>query len=511
MVDRRYAEFLRSIDFQFIFPGSKRDGDGRFRVERKDESTATVLELHNSPLDMINTMLEGRPQLVRALRPLLDIPRMGSFAGAAAINRGVERLGGSGAYVNVGVWNGFSLLCGMEGHPDTPCIGVDNFSQYSDRSTAFMELFEARKGSAHRFHRMDYRDYFASEHEGPIGFYFYDGDHAYEHQVRGLEIAEPFFSDDCVVMVDDTNWGRARQATYDFMAASERPYEVLLDAQTQHNGHPTFWNGLLIFQATGASRHGTKSSPRPGDALEARPETEIPSSPIDFESRSTLVSLVVCEVGEGGEALARTIEAAFAQTWSQVEVVVVDTRSDGSVEETLAPFQDRVTRVVSELSQAPPRSGLDASNGSFVGFIDTVTALDETAVEISLELPDLSTFNGTLGRPFERARSALAAGRQIRSVIPPNASFAIAALDFTIPRSVDSEQAHPLLDPALDEAGLIARLEDLRRRGVGFAAFFSEMFGWLEDRPLLAEHVRRTSRPLVENDDIRIVELAQSA
>jgi predicted O-methyltransferase YrrM len=511
MVDRRYEEFLRSIDFEFIRPGTGRGEDGRFMVERKDGSAATLLGLHRAPFDLLNTRLEKRSELYRALRPLLDVPRMGTFATGALINRGVERLRGSGAYVNVGVWNGFSLLCGMEGNPDTVCVGIDNFSQYADRSAAFMARFEARKGPAHRFHRMDYKDYFATQHQGPIGFYFYDGDHAYEHQVEGLEVAEPFFSEDCVVMVDDTNWGRARQATYDFLAQSEREYEVLFDVRTAHNQHPTFWNGVMVFQATGASRSKGDPPPRaPESRAGGMGVHATPPNRVDFDSRSTLVSLVVCEAEEGGTALTRTIEAALAQTWPEIEVLVVDTSSDGSVGKVLERFRDRVRRVVSEAAEPAARSGLEASNGLFVGLIDAATELDETAVEIGLTLPALSRFNrGTIDGPVDRARRALAAGRDIVSVIPPDASFVIAAIDFMIPESIDPSRAQRLFDSprdALGEEDAIARLEDLRRRGVSHAAFFWEAFGWLEARPLFAEHIRKVGRPVLDNDRVRIVE-----
>lgn len=505
MVDRRYAQFLRSIDFDFVRPGTRRGPDGRFTVERRDGSTVTLVELHKAPVDALNTTLSEPAQLYRTLRPLLDVPRMGTFAIGALINRGVERLQGSEAYVNVGVWNGFSLLCGMAGNPDKVCVGIDNFSQYADRSMDFMARFEARKGPAHQFHRMDYRDYFA-QHQGPIGFYFYDGDHAYVHQVEGLAVAEPFFSEDCVVMVDDVNWGRARQATYDFLAQSEREYEVLLDVQTGDTEHPTFWNGVMVFQATGASR--TKEDPSPqAPETAAITDPQPPPNQIDFASRSTLVSLVVCEADEGGAALVTTIEAALAQTWPEIELLVVDASSDGSVDEALEPYGDRVRRVVPVAGQPAARSGLEASNGSFVALIDAATELDETAVEIGLALPAFSHFHrGTIDGREDRARRALAAGRDLTSVIPADASFVIAAMDFTVPMSIDPGRALPLYDPALGEDDAIARLEDLKRGGASYAAFFSEMFGWLDAHPLLAEHIRKTTRPVLENDRVRIFE-----
>ena len=129
----------------------------------------------------------------------------------------------------------------------------------------FHKWFDRLRSPNHHFHEMDYRDYFDRVHEGPIGVYFYDGDHTYEHQLLGLRTAERFFGDNCVVIVDDTNWVDPYEATYDFMAESEREYTVLLDQQTVGNGHPTFWNGLLILQASGRAgrrrrRRGATSS-----------------------------------------------------------------------------------------------------------------------------------------------------------------------------------------------------------------------------------------------------------
>ena len=95
---------------------------------------------------------------------------------------------------------------------------------------------------------MDYEEYFASVHRGSIGFYIYDGDHSYRNQLRGLEVAESFFSLGCVVMVDDTNLDEPRQATIDFLAKRDTKFQILLDQRTQSGGHPTWWNGIILFR-----------------------------------------------------------------------------------------------------------------------------------------------------------------------------------------------------------------------------------------------------------------------
>jgi len=152
------------------------------------------------------------------------------------------------SFVNVGVWNGFTLLSGMTENPDKLCIGVDNFSEYGGPKEQFLRRFNEHKSANHHFYDIDYRKYFTDVHAGKIGFYIYDGNHCYEHQMMGLKLAEPFFAKNCVVLVDDANDFGPRQATLDFINHSGNKYEILLDAKTRDNGHPTFWNGIMIFR-----------------------------------------------------------------------------------------------------------------------------------------------------------------------------------------------------------------------------------------------------------------------
>ena len=202
-------------------------------------------------LEVANTRLPADLVEVRPLiRQLLTMPRMSSYAVAALINKAVHQMPRDHAFVNVGVWHGFSFLAGTAGHPDRRCIAVDNFSQYGSPRAEFLKRFEARRSARHEFHDMDYEDYFANVHSGPIGFYFYDGEHSYRNQFRGLEAAEPFFADDCVILVDDTNAEGPRSATMDFINRSPGKYRLVFERGTIRNSHPTFWNGVMVFART---------------------------------------------------------------------------------------------------------------------------------------------------------------------------------------------------------------------------------------------------------------------
>ena len=184
----------------------------------------------------------------KAIGELCRVPKMSTFAIGAMINYGVSHLPEGTCFLNVGVWHGFSLLCAMSENPERKCIGVDNFSEFGGPRDAFLERFKKYKSPNHQFFDMGYEDYFANVHSLPIGFYFYDGDHGYENQLKGLQIAEPFFAENCLVMVDDTNWDAPRKGTLDFIKNSKHDYEILLDRTTFYNWHPTIWNGLMILQ-----------------------------------------------------------------------------------------------------------------------------------------------------------------------------------------------------------------------------------------------------------------------
>ncbi|RDC61638.1 class I SAM-dependent methyltransferase [Adhaeribacter pallidiroseus] len=239
-----YADFVKNISFRFIKPGTKQPlGTGTLK---------RTLPKIGFSLDVLNTVLpEKHTEWKERLKTVCKIPRMSTFAVGAVINRGVSEMKPNEVFVNVGVWNGFTFLSGVAHNPTKTCIGVDNFSQFGGPREAFLKRFNALKSTNHHFYDMDYEEYFNRLHTGKIGFYIYDGDHKYEDQLQGLQVAEPHFSDNCIILVDDTNWPDPRQATYDFMQNSVYKYEVLLDVKTYRNGHITYHNGIILFRRTG--------------------------------------------------------------------------------------------------------------------------------------------------------------------------------------------------------------------------------------------------------------------
>jgi hypothetical protein len=386
--------YVSAVAFNFISPETSRGNDRRFPIGR-EAIGAGLLELPGAHVDVCNSSLPAhQSELGPSLRRLCDMPRMSTFAFAALINHAVASMPADHAYVNVGVWAGFSLLAGMLENPDKRCVGIDNFSQWSSARDGLLRRFEATKGPAHDFYEGDYRDYLAI-HRDPIGVYFYDGDHAYDHQRLGLELAEPFFGDGCIVIVDDTNWRAPREATIDFVAESAHEYEIVLDLPTAGHCHPTFWNGIIVLRRTGRRR--AKSSDRVRSDFNAReylptrpPENEVEEDGGPAKSDPQAISIVLVHDHETERTLRPAIEASLGQTWPDVELVVLD-RSGTEAAELIARDYPDVAYVAAPENSRDSRvvfaHAISRTAGDRVAFADTVAPLRNTAVEIALTLP----------------------------------------------------------------------------------------------------------------------------
>lgn len=236
-----FAEFADRISFRFVSP-DRRTPFGYWTLKtRLAPQLATRFEA-------ANTRLPERAPFAATFRLLREVPRMSTFAIGALLNEGVRRLPEGQSFVNVGVWNGYTFLAGLVGNADKSCIGIDDFSQFGGPRDAFLRRFERLRSPRHEFFDMDYEAYFRDVHRGPIGFYLYDGPHEYEHQSKGLRVAEPHLAKGAVILVDDTDTPEPRQGTLDFVAQSRHRYETILDRRNNGRGHPTWWNGVMMLR-----------------------------------------------------------------------------------------------------------------------------------------------------------------------------------------------------------------------------------------------------------------------
>ena len=258
--DTALENYLSELSFRFIKPLFPIRAPYSL-VAPPDNWVIKSLIQVQTVIEFINTKLPYTdPERDKRIKQLCRIPKMSTYAVGSIIDKIVETMPPHCAFVNIGVWYGFTFLAGLINNPDKTCIGIDNFAEFGGPKEDFLKYFNRYKSPAHSFYEMDYRDYLAKVHKGEIGFYIYDGYNSYESQIEALRAAEPFFSDRCVVMIDDTNIVDRYSAAQDFIKQSPCQYRILLDQKTYTNAHPTFWDGIMIFQRL--PRQGTGAPPK---------------------------------------------------------------------------------------------------------------------------------------------------------------------------------------------------------------------------------------------------------
>jgi len=167
------------------------------------------------------------------------------------------------AYLEIGVYQGLSLLSVAMACPGTKAFGIDNFS-FFDRDGKNLAIVNER------MHRLgiknaaiineDYEDALedldSRTGNRKIGLCFIDGPHDYRSQLMCLLLIRKYLADEAVIVVDDSNYRHVRQANSDFLTTNPE-FRLIFEAYTQ--AHPTnlggsekeearmgWWNGVNV-------------------------------------------------------------------------------------------------------------------------------------------------------------------------------------------------------------------------------------------------------------------------
>lgn len=175
-----------------------------------------------------------------------------------------------GAYLEVGVFQGLTLLSVAGALSKSRAFGVDNFAQF-DQDGRNRRLINERI-NLNRLRNVlliecDYEDALEAlgNHIGDtkIGLYFVDGPHDYRSQLMCLLLATPFLSESAVIVVDDCNYPWVRLANRDFLIRNPS-FKLIFEAYTEcHPGNMSeqkvalarkgWWNGvnMIAYDPTG--------------------------------------------------------------------------------------------------------------------------------------------------------------------------------------------------------------------------------------------------------------------
>jgi hypothetical protein len=166
-------------------------------------------------------------------------------------------------YLEIGVFQGLTLLSNSKVNPGIACLGIDNFSLFNEGKDNF-EIVRLRMSQLGVHNAIIINKDFEEALHGlesdlgtrKIGVFFVDGAHDYRSQLVSLLKAKPHLAEGCAIVVDDANYAHVRQANADFLR-SHPDFALLMEAYTP--GHMAnligedrvaasagFWNGVNV-------------------------------------------------------------------------------------------------------------------------------------------------------------------------------------------------------------------------------------------------------------------------
>jgi hypothetical protein len=153
-------------------------------------------------------------------------------------------------YLEVGVFQGSSLLNTAFCNPEIHCYGIDNFSQFDARGENERAVRERADLLGVKNFTLINKDFEVGlrEFQGKVGVYFIDGPHDYRSQLMCLIYGASILATNGCMIVDDANYAHVRQATRDFLVAFPE-YKLVFEAYT--DCHPRNMSPEQLAEARG--------------------------------------------------------------------------------------------------------------------------------------------------------------------------------------------------------------------------------------------------------------------
>ena len=145
-------------------------------------------------------------------------------------------------YVEVGVFQGLTLISSALEAGDMPCFGIDNFATL-DPDGKNLNIVQSRmeqfRSTNARLINEDFERALENlgDHIGgrKVAVYLVDGPHDYRSQLICLTLIKPFLHDNAVIIIDDANYPDVRWSTRDFLLGHD-DFRLAFDAYSP--GHP---------------------------------------------------------------------------------------------------------------------------------------------------------------------------------------------------------------------------------------------------------------------------------
>lgn len=179
------------------------------------------------------------------------------------------RLDENTCYVEVGVFQGLTLLSVARVLENAQVYGIDNFA-FFDKAGKNLSIVNDRTKKLNlnnvNIVNEDYEDALENlkNHIGDkkVGVYFVDGPHDYRSQLMCLELMKPYLADNAIIIIDDSNYRHVRQANRDFLFNNKefklmfqsytKCHPLNLNEEDRKEAEKDFWDGVnVIVKDTG--------------------------------------------------------------------------------------------------------------------------------------------------------------------------------------------------------------------------------------------------------------------
>jgi hypothetical protein len=192
--------------------------------------------------------------------PVVTVAGMSSPKVCSFLNRLVAQMPANERYLEVGTWQGLTLLSAAYQNVEKVCIACDKFRFWGRwtgpgwraRRSFYSNLRRYRDRCAYiDFHHTTCERLFAQKMvQAPIGVYFFDGDHSEAGTCFGISAAGAVLSDHAVVLVDDWNMSGVRAGAQRGLSAGGLRILWQRELQGDHTKNG-WWNGLGVFFVEG--------------------------------------------------------------------------------------------------------------------------------------------------------------------------------------------------------------------------------------------------------------------
>jgi predicted O-methyltransferase YrrM len=163
-------------------------------------------------------------------------------------------------YLEIGTYQGKSLISAIKNGSTNPVYACDDFSQFTETNSLSVLIANLQKHNLRekvRIFDSDFRKILSKINiTEPVGAYFFDGGHDFDSQYDGIRLIEPLLAPTALVIVDDWRFesdsqSYAKEATIRAINESRRSWNLLYELPARFNGdHAMWWNGVGVLSTT---------------------------------------------------------------------------------------------------------------------------------------------------------------------------------------------------------------------------------------------------------------------